>query len=117
MNTDDDRVRPRQRIVRFTVTGLLLAAIGPLLAPAAAQAPSPPPIEWSRYQLRNGLDVVLAPDDSATEVSIEFVLELAVAANCEAIITHNVRDFVGAKTFKPQVLTPSAFLARMWRAI
>ncbi len=47
----------------------------------------------------------------------EFVLELAVAANCEAIITHNVRDFVGAKKFKPQVLTPSAFLARMWKSL
>ena len=47
----------------------------------------------------------------------EFVLELAVAANCEAIITHNVRHFVGAKKFKPQVLTPSAFLARMWRPL
>ena len=43
----------------------------------------------------------------------EFVLELAVAANCEAIITHNVRDFVATKRFKPQVLTPAAFLARI----
>ena len=47
----------------------------------------------------------------------EFVLELAVAANCEAIITHNVRDFVGTKKFKPQVLTPSMFLARMWKGL
>ena len=43
----------------------------------------------------------------------EFVLELAVAADCEAIITHNVRDFVGTKKFRPQVLTPAAFLARI----
>ena len=43
----------------------------------------------------------------------EFVLELAVAAGCEAIITHNVRDFVGAKKFKPQVLTPAAFLGNI----
>jgi putative PIN family toxin of toxin-antitoxin system len=47
----------------------------------------------------------------------EFVLELAVAANCEAIITHNVRDFVGTKKFKPQVLTPSMFLARTWKGL
>ncbi|MBI4886184.1 MAG: putative toxin-antitoxin system toxin component, PIN family [Acidobacteria bacterium] len=47
----------------------------------------------------------------------EFVLELAVAANCEAIVTHNVRDFVGAKKFKPQALTPAAFLAKMWRSL
>ena len=43
----------------------------------------------------------------------EFVLELAVAANCAAIITHNVRDFVGAKKFTLQVLTPAAFLTRI----
>ena len=43
----------------------------------------------------------------------EFVLELAVAANCAAILTHNVRDFVGTKKFKPHVLTPAAFLARI----
>ena len=43
----------------------------------------------------------------------EFVLELAVAANCAAIVTHNVRDFVGAKKFEPYVLTPAAFLARI----
>ncbi len=47
----------------------------------------------------------------------EFVLELAVAANCEAIITHNVRDFAGAKKFKPQVLTPSALLSRVWKSL
>ena len=43
----------------------------------------------------------------------EFVLELAVAANCDAIITHNVRHFVAAKKFTLQVLTPAAFLARI----
>jgi predicted nucleic acid-binding protein len=41
----------------------------------------------------------------------EFVLELAVAAACEAIVTHNVRDFGGARPFGVQVLTPSEFLA------
>ena len=50
-------------------------------------------------------------------MSAHVSLELAVAANCEAIITHNVRDFVGAKKFKPLVLTPSAFLARMWKGL
>ena len=54
---------------------------------------------------------------SLSDPQDEFVLELAVAANCEAIITHNVRDFVGAKKFKPQVLTPSAFLARIWKGL
>jgi len=41
----------------------------------------------------------------------EFILELAVAAGCEAIVTHNVRDFGGARAFRVQVLTPSEFLA------
>ncbi len=50
---------------------------------------------------------------SLSDPQDEFVLELAVAANCEAIITHNVRDFVATKKFKPQVLTPAAFLARI----
>lgn len=40
----------------------------------------------------------------------EFVLELAVAARCEAVITHNVRDFKGAAAFAVRVLTPSEFL-------
>lgn len=52
---------------------------------------------------------------SLSDPQDEFVLELAVTANCDAIITHNVRDFVGAKKFTPQVLTPSAFLARIWK--
>lgn len=41
----------------------------------------------------------------------EFVLELAVAAGCRAIVTHNLRDFEGARRFGVQVLTPAAFLA------
>ena len=41
----------------------------------------------------------------------EFILELAVAARCAAIVTHNVRDFKGAKPFGIQVLTPGEFLA------
>ncbi len=40
----------------------------------------------------------------------ELVLELAVAANCEAIVTHNVRDFAGARRFGIRVLTPGEFL-------
>jgi hypothetical protein len=38
------------------------------------------------------------------------VLELAVAANCEAIITHNVRDFDRARLFGLRVLSPGAFV-------
>jgi putative PIN family toxin of toxin-antitoxin system len=40
----------------------------------------------------------------------DLVLELAVAASCNAVITHNVRDFVGASRFGVGVLNPGEFL-------
>lgn len=40
----------------------------------------------------------------------EFVLELAIAANADYIITYNVRDFVGAEEFGISVVTPLEFL-------
>ena len=45
--------------------------------------------------------------------SDEFVLELAVAAGCDAVVTHNTRDFAGASRFRPHVLTPAEFLAQL----
>jgi len=46
------------------------------------------------------------PDD-------EFVLELAVAAGCQSIVTHNVRDFAGAERFGVGVLQPGQFLHQL----
>jgi predicted nucleic acid-binding protein len=43
----------------------------------------------------------------------ECVLELAVAAGCQAIVTHNTRDFIGADRFGVEVLTPGQFLRRL----
>jgi putative PIN family toxin of toxin-antitoxin system len=43
----------------------------------------------------------------------EFILELAFAANCEYIVTHNVRDFRGSISFGALVVTPGEFLRRM----
>lgn len=40
----------------------------------------------------------------------DMVVEVAVAAECDAIITHNVRDFGPASRFGLQVLTPAAAL-------
>jgi predicted nucleic acid-binding protein len=40
----------------------------------------------------------------------EFLLELAVAGRAEAIVTHNVRHFVGVEKFGIRVLTPREFL-------
>ena len=40
----------------------------------------------------------------------EFVLELAVASDCEYIITYNAKDFVGAGAFGIKVITSKEFL-------
>ena len=40
----------------------------------------------------------------------DLVLELAVAAECDAIITHNLRDFRGVDRFGLNVWSPGAFL-------
>jgi putative PIN family toxin of toxin-antitoxin system len=40
----------------------------------------------------------------------EFILELAVAAQAAAIVTHNARHFEGADRFGVKVLTPATFL-------
>jgi predicted nucleic acid-binding protein len=48
-----------------------------------------------------------------TDARDEFLLELAVAARCEAIVTHNIRDFSGASRFETRVLTPAAFLTQL----
>lgn len=40
----------------------------------------------------------------------EFVLDLAVAARCDYIITHNWRNFAGAERFGIGVVSPGRFL-------
>lgn len=50
---------------------------------------------------------------SLTDPRDEFILELAVAARCDAIVTHNVRDFAGATSFAVRIITPGAFLASL----
>jgi len=40
----------------------------------------------------------------------ELVLELAVSAECEYIVTHNVSDFRGSEKFGIQAITPNQFL-------
>jgi putative PIN family toxin of toxin-antitoxin system len=40
----------------------------------------------------------------------DMILELAVAAGCEAIVTHNQRDFAGAEAFGVNVHIPREFL-------
>jgi predicted nucleic acid-binding protein len=43
----------------------------------------------------------------------EFVLELAVAAGCSAIVTHNAREFEGARAFGVEIVTPAEFVSRV----
>lgn len=43
----------------------------------------------------------------------DLVLELAVAAGCEVIVTHNVRDFHGAEKFGVRVAPPGQFLQEL----
>lgn len=40
----------------------------------------------------------------------ELILELAVAARCEYIVTHNISDFKGIDRFGIQAITPREFL-------
>jgi predicted nucleic acid-binding protein len=42
--------------------------------------------------------------------SDDMVLELAVAAGCDAIVTHNLRHFPGVQQFGVRVLRPAEFL-------
>lgn len=43
------------------------------------------------------------PDD-------DFVLELAVEAECDFLVTHNTRDFAGTERFGVRVITPKEYL-------
>jgi len=43
----------------------------------------------------------------------DMVLELAVNAGCEAIITYNVKDFDQASRFGIQIITPQHYLAHL----
>jgi len=45
-----------------------------------------------------------------TDANDDLVLELAVSANCEYILTHNVRDFKGSERFGIRTITPKEFV-------
>jgi hypothetical protein len=38
------------------------------------------------------------------------VLELAVKAGCDSVVTYNIRDFVGIERFGIRTVTPAEFL-------
>jgi putative PIN family toxin of toxin-antitoxin system len=43
----------------------------------------------------------------------DFVLEVAVAGRCDAVVTHNTKDFKRAQEFGIEALTPSQLLKRI----
>jgi putative PIN family toxin of toxin-antitoxin system len=43
----------------------------------------------------------------------DLVLELAVEANADCIVTHNRRDFAGAEEFGVRIVSPGAFLRQL----
>jgi len=45
-----------------------------------------------------------------SDVNDELILELAVSANCEYIVTHNISDFRGTEKFGVKAITPKEFL-------
>jgi predicted nucleic acid-binding protein len=47
------------------------------------------------------------------DVADDMIVALAVAAGCEIIVTHNVRDFRGAERFAIRVITPAQFLQEL----
>lgn len=48
---------------------------------------------------------------SLPDANDEMILELAVSAQCDYIVTHNLADFKGAEKFGVKVVTPRQFLA------
>ena len=49
-------------------------------------------------------------DHRRPDANDELVLELAVSAQCEYIVTHNVKDFRGIDKFGIKAVTPKEFL-------
>jgi putative PIN family toxin of toxin-antitoxin system len=45
-----------------------------------------------------------------SDVNDELILELAVSARCEYIVTHNIADFKGIDPFGIRAVTPAEFL-------
>ncbi len=47
---------------------------------------------------------------SLSDTDDEFILDLAVGAGCQYLVTHNTRNFAGAHTLGVRVVTPAEFL-------
>lgn len=40
----------------------------------------------------------------------DMIIELAIAGDCDYIVTHNTKDFAGLDQFKPKAITPKEFI-------
>jgi len=77
-------------------------------------------IALSEKEIDNILDYVISKSNrweiyflwrpQLKDASDDMVLELAVTANCNYIITYNVNDFKGIDDFGIEVMTPKEFL-------
>ncbi len=96
-------------------------------------------VEYEAVLTRHGVTLGLHPSEAATLVDYlcavgrrqrihflwrptlrdpndDFVLELAVAAGCDYIVTHNVADFVSIGRFGVKVVRPGRFLRQLEEA-
>ena len=62
------------------------------------------------YDMAIAVPQVVIDTNMPNDPNDEMVLELAVAARCDYIVTFNLRDFGGAETFGLQVVRPSQCL-------
>jgi len=44
---------------------------------------------------------------------LDFILELAMAANVRYTVTHNLRNFAGVESFGLEAITPSQMLLKL----
>jgi len=47
----------------------------------------------------------------------DFILELAVTAKAQYIVTHNLRDFAGVEAFGLEVITPAQMLVKLSKTL
>ena len=79
-----------------------------------------PDLGWSQDDVHDFLRILLAAAHKQDihyltrprlqDPKDEMVLEVAVNAGCEYLVTYNSRDFAGAETYGVQVVDPKTFL-------
>ena len=86
---------------------------GALLAGHAQRPYAETPIVRNLCEVAKWQEIFFLWRPALRDPNDDLVLELAVAAGCGKIITHNVRDFEGSQRFGVKVTTPSMFLKNL----